>query len=66
MRKRLLILLFPIMALTGCQVPEGWRHYITTDNRDGYSYDRPDGSTVIAVIFDEGHPTLVDCTKEDC
>jgi hypothetical protein len=41
-------------------------HYTAADGRDGWSYDRPDGSTVWAVLFDEGHPTLVDCTLVDC
>lgn len=62
--KRLLLL--GVVLLGGCQAPEGWRHYITTNGRDGYSYDRDNGSTIIAVIFDEGHPELIDCTMVDC
>jgi hypothetical protein len=62
------ILLVMCFMLTGCQIPAGWQHYITTDGRDGYQYQKPEDqySTVIAVIFDEGNPTVINCLVEDC
>lgn len=64
MRVRLLCVCAVLLSCTGCA--PGWLHYTAADGRDGWSYDRPDGSTVWAVLFDEGHPTLVDCTLVDC
>lgn len=55
-----------LMLATACTPPPGWAHYITRDGRDAYTYDRPDGSSILSVMFEEGHPTLIDCTLEDC
>lgn len=69
--KKFILVAIMMLGLCACTPPPGWTHYITArDNpRDAYSYDRIEGdlsTTIWAVIFDEGHPTLVDCTLVDC
>lgn len=59
------LLLASVLLLGGC-TPEGWKHYVTTNGRDGYSLDRENGTTIVAVIFTEGHAELIDCTLVDC
>ncbi len=67
--KKFILVAIMMLGLCACTPPPGWTYYFTTDNRDAYSLDRTEGdlgTTIWAVLFDEGHPTLVDCTLVDC
>ena len=70
--RKLILAIVMMFVLAGCEVPEGWIHYKTREydggeSRDAYQYNIPGTDKYPwAVIFTEGSPEFIDCTKEEC